>query len=140
VPTGQAAVGTPVRDRSASGPAAPASSARTDAIEVPLIRLAWGRSGDKGDSANIGIIARRPEFLPYIRAAITEEAVAHWFAHLVHGKVQRYDLPGTQSLNFMLHEALGGGGIASVRMDSQGKAYAQMLLDHPVPVPADLAF
>lgn len=106
---------------------------------VPLVQLAWGRSGDKGDAANIGIIARKPEFLPYIRAAITEEAVARWFAHLVHGKVQRYDLPGTQSLNFMLHEALGGGGIASVRMDSQGKAFAQMLLDHPVSIPADLA-
>jgi hypothetical protein len=106
---------------------------------VPLVQLAWGRSGDKGDSANIGIIARRPEFLPFIRAAITEEAVARWFAHLVHGKVQRYDLPGTQALNFTLQQALGGGGIASVRMDSQGKAYAQMLLDHPVPIPADLA-
>lgn len=55
------------------------------------------------------------------------------------GAVQRYDLPGTHALNFMLHEALGGGGMASVRMDSQGKAYAQMLLDHPVPVPAELA-
>ncbi|MCM2309755.1 MAG: DUF1446 domain-containing protein [Sulfuritalea sp.] len=106
---------------------------------VPLVQLAWGRSGDKGDSANIGIIARRPEFLPYIRAAITEEAVARWFAHLVLGKVQRYDLPGTQALNFTLQQALGGGGIASVRMDSQGKAFAQMLLDHPVPIPADLA-
>jgi hypothetical protein len=106
---------------------------------VPLVQLAWGRSGDKGDSANIGLIARRPEFLPYIRAVITEEAVARWFAHLVHGKVQRYDLPGTQALNFTLQQALGGGGIASVRMDSQGKAFAQMLLDHPVPIPADLA-
>jgi hypothetical protein len=106
---------------------------------VPLVQLAWGRSGDKGDAANIGIIARTPEYLPFIRAAITEEAVARWFAHLMTGRVQRYDLPGTQALNFMLHEALGGGGIASVRMDSQGKAYAQMLLDHPVPIPADMA-
>ncbi|CAM5777863.1 acyclic terpene utilization AtuA family protein [Rhizobacter fulvus] len=122
------------------GPLPPPDAFARGTRSVPLVQLAWGRSGDKGDAANIGIIARRPEFLPYIRAAITEEAVAHWFAHLVLGKVQRYDLPGTQSLNFMLHEALGGGGIASVRMDSQGKAYAQMLLDHPVPVPADLAF
>ncbi len=121
------------------GPLPPPDAFARGTRTVPLVQLAWGRSGDKGDAANIGIIARRPEFLPYIRAAITEEAVAHWFAHLVHGKVERYDLPGTQSLNFMLHEALGGGGIASVRMDSQGKAYAQMLLDHPVPVPADLA-
>ncbi|MCW5657039.1 MAG: DUF1446 domain-containing protein [Burkholderiaceae bacterium] len=106
---------------------------------VPLVQLAWGRSGDKGDSANIGLIARRPEFLPFIRAAITEEAVAGWFAHLVRGEIRRYDLPGTHALNFTLQEALGGGGIASVRMDSQGKAYAQMLLDHPVTIPADLA-
>lgn len=106
---------------------------------VPLVQLAWGRSGDKGDSANIGIIARRPEFLPFIRASLTEEAVARWFAHLASGEVRRYDLPGTQALNFTLQRALGGGGIASVRMDSQGKAFAQMLLDHPVPIPADLA-
>jgi hypothetical protein len=121
------------------GPLPPPDAFARGMRSVPLVQLAWGRSGDKGDSANIGIIARRPEFLPYIRAAITEEAVARWFAHLVHGTVHRYDLPGTHALNFMLHEALGGGGIASVRMDSQGKAYAQMLLDHPVPVPADLA-
>jgi hypothetical protein len=104
------------------GPLPPPDAFARGTRSVPLVQLAWGRSGDKGDAANIGIIARRPEFLPYIRAAITEEAVAHWFAHLVLGKVQRYDLPGTQSLNFMLHEALGGGGIASVRMDSQGTA------------------
>lgn len=121
------------------GPLPPPDAFARGMRSVPLVQLAWGRSGDKGDSANIGIIARQPEFLPYIRAAITDEAVARWFAHLVHGTVRRYDLPGAHALNFMLHEALGGGGIASVRMDSQGKAYAQMLLDHPVPVPADLA-
>jgi hypothetical protein len=86
-----------------------------------------------------GIIARRPEFLPYIRAAITEEAVTLWFGHLASGEVRRYDLPGTHALNFTLQQALGGGGIASVRMDPQGKAFAQMLLDHPVPIPADMA-
>jgi hypothetical protein len=93
----------------------------------------------KGDSANIGLIARKPEFLPYIRAAITEEAVARWFGHVASGEVRRYDLPGTHALNFTLQQALGGGGIASVRMDSQGKAFAQMLLDHPVPIPAEMA-
>ena len=106
---------------------------------VPLVQLAWGRSGDKGDAANIGILARRAEYLPFIRAALTEQAVAAWFAHLVKGSVRRFDLPGTHALNFLMHEALGGGGIASVRMDSQGKAFAQMLLDFPVPIPADLA-
>ena len=76
---------------------------------------------------------------PYIRAAITEQAVALWFAHVARGEVRRYDLPGTHALNFTLQQALGGGGIASVRMDSQGKAFAQMLLEHPVPIPADMA-
>ena len=118
------------------GPDAFARGTRT----VPLLQLAWGRSGDKGDSANIGIIARRPEFLPFIRAAIPEDAVAQWFAHLMTGRVQRHDLPGIHALNFVLHESLGGGGIASLRMDPQGKAYAQMLLDHPVAVPAQWAF
>jgi len=106
---------------------------------VPLVKLAWGRSGDKGDAANIGILARQPDYLPFIRAALSEQAVAAWFAHLVKGSVQRFDLPGTHALNFLMHEALGGGGIASVRMDSQGKAFAQMLLDFPVPIPADMA-
>ncbi|WP_418319935.1 acyclic terpene utilization AtuA family protein [Piscinibacter sakaiensis] len=121
------------------GPLPAADAFARGTRSVPLVQLAWGRSGDKGDSANIGIIARQPDFLPYIRAAITEEAVSRWFAHLVQGAVRRYDLPGIHGVNFLLHKALGGGGIASVRMDPQGKAYAQMLLDHPVPVPADLA-
>jgi hypothetical protein len=105
---------------------------------VPLVRLAWGRSGDKGDSANIGILARRPEYLPFIRAALSADAVAQWFAHLVQGPVHRYEWPGLDGLNFLLERALGGGGIASLRIDPQGKAYAQMLLDFPIPVPATL--
>lgn len=108
-------------------------------VEVPLVALAWGRSGDKGAHSNIGIIARKPDYLPYIRAALTEEAVAKYFAHVLEGKVERYDLPGISALNFMLLEALGGGGVASLRNDPQGKAYAQILLDHPIRVPASLA-
>jgi len=125
--------------RAVDGPLPAADAFARGARSVPLVQLAWGRSGDKGDAANIGLIARKPEYLPFIRAAITEQAVARWFAHLVHGEVRRYDLPGTHALNFTLQEALGGGGIASVRMDPQGKAYAQMLLDHPVEIPAELA-
>ncbi len=104
---------------------------------VPLIALAYGRSGDKGDIANIGILARRPEFLGPIRAALTAEAVAGRFAHLLTGGVERFDLPGLHGFNFMLHGALDGGGTASLRHDPQGKAYAQMLMDVAVPVPAD---
>jgi len=112
------------------------------AIEVPLVKLAYGRSGDKGNNANVGVIARKPAYLPFIRAALTEAAVAKWFAHLFEGgegKVQRFDLPGVSALNFLIFEALGGGGIASLRNDPQGKALAQMLLDLPVAVPPAVA-
>lgn len=111
----------------------------TDAQTLPLVSLALGRSGDKGDHANIGIIARKPEYLPYLRAALTEEAVAEYFAHLLEGEVTRWELPGTDSFNFLLTHALGGGGIASLRADPQGKCFAQMLLDYPVPVPEEIA-
>jgi hypothetical protein len=110
-----------------------------DAVNVRLVELAWGRSGDKGDIANIGILARKPEYLPYIRSALSEKTVKNYFAHLCDGAVERFDLPGSHSLNFLLHESLGGGGIASVRIDPQGKGFAQMLLDIEIPVPADMA-
>jgi acyclic terpene utilization AtuA family protein len=106
---------------------------------VPLIALAVGRSGDKGNSANIGIIARRPEFLPWVRAALTSEAVHAFFAHTGVTTVERFEVPGIHALNFVLHDALGGGGVASLRIDPQGKAFAQMLMDVPVPVPQAIA-
>jgi Acyclic terpene utilisation family protein AtuA len=102
---------------------------------VPLIALAHGRSGDKGDSANIGILARKSEYVPAIRAALTPSAVAVYLAHIVKGRVERFEWPGLDGFNFLLHEALGGGGVASLRHDPQGKAFAQMLLDFPTPVP-----
>ncbi|MEP3747644.1 MAG: acyclic terpene utilization AtuA family protein [Nitratireductor sp.] len=123
-------------------PAAPSAEGREagpDAVKVRLVDLAWGRSGDKGDIANIGILARKPDYLPYIRTALTEEVVKGYFAHLCNGVIERFDLPGSNALNFLLHESLGGGGIASVRIDPQGKGFAQMLLDIEIPVPADLA-
>jgi len=119
-------------------PAAPASS-DADATTVPLIALAYGRSGDKGDNANIGIFARRPEFEPILDAEVTEEAVARWFAHRIQGKVTRWRLPGIHGFNFLLRQALGGGGMASLKADPLAKAFAQMLLDMPVRVPAALA-
>ena len=108
-------------------------------VAVPLISLAVGRSGDKGNSANIGLIARKPDYLPWIRAALMEEVVRDWFAHLGVSKVERFELPGMNAFNFLLHDALGGGGVASLRVDAQGKAYAQMLMDYPIPVPSALA-
>ena len=123
-----------------AGDAAPAVIG--DPVTVPLVRLALARSGDKGDHANIGVIARDPQYMPYIHAALTTDAVRGWFAHVLaggdQGRVQRWMLPGTHSLNFLLHHALGGGGAGSLRTDPQGKAFAQMLLDFPVPVPRGL--
>ena len=107
-------------------------------VPVPLIDLAWGRSGDKGNHANIGIVARRPEYLPYIKRALQPDFVARLFQHYAPSNVLRFDLPGIHGVNFMLYDALGGGGIASLRNDPQGKGYAQILLGTDVPVPAAL--
>ena len=105
-------------------------------VTVPLIALAHGRSGDKGDKANIGVLARRPEDLPWIAAGVTPDRVANWLGHFVKGKVTRYDWPGLNGFNFLMEEALGGGGVASLRHDPQGKALAQILMDIPLEVPA----
>ena len=102
---------------------------------VPLIRLAWGRSGDKGNKANIGVIARRPEFLPLLSQWLTPERVAQHFAHNGPSRVERFDLPGFGAMNFLLHDVLGGGGMASLRTDNLAKAYAQVLMSMQVPVP-----
>ncbi|MGG6528868.1 UNVERIFIED_CONTAM: DUF1446 domain-containing protein [Acinetobacter baumannii] len=112
-----------------------------DEIEVPLIEIAHARSGDKGNHSNIGVIARKADYLPWIRAALTEQSVASYMQHVLDaekGRVIRYELPGLNALNFMLENALGGGGVASLRIDPQGKGFAQQLLDMPVKVPAHL--
>ncbi|MFO1416765.1 MAG: acyclic terpene utilization AtuA family protein [Acinetobacter sp.] len=117
------------------------ASYQGDEIEVPLIEVAHARSGDKGNHSNIGVIARKAEYLPWIRAALTEANVADYMQHVLDpekSKVIRYELPAMNALNFMLENALGGGGIASLRIDPQGKAFAQQLLDMPVKIPAQL--
>lgn len=106
---------------------------------VPLIKIAHGRSGDKGNDSNIGIIAREPEFYPIILRHLTADLVREYFDYLMEGDVIRYALPGIYGINFLLKESLGGGGIASLRNDPQGKAYAQQLLDIPIPVPQSVA-
>lgn len=121
-------------ERAAELPACPES--------VPLVLLAWARSGDKGDHANVGVLARRPEYLPFLRAALTPAAVARHLAHALdpeRGRVRRWDLPGLDAMNLLLEHALGGGGMASLRADPQGKGLAQQLLDVSIPVPAELA-
>jgi hypothetical protein len=137
VPTGQAAVPSPVRPEPRNAlQTSPHEDFGADMVEVPLIRLAWGRSGDKGDSSNVGIIARRAEWLPLLREQLTEQRVADWLAHLVQGSVTRYDVPGIHALNFLCTQALDGGGMASLRNDPLGKGMAQVLLSMPVRVPA----
>ena len=113
----------------------------TDAnlVEVPLEQLAWARSGDKGDKANIGVMARKSDFFPWIVAILTESYVASRFSHfMASSEIDRFILPGLPALNFVLHNVLGGGGIASLRNDPQGKGFAQILLDTPVKVPESL--
>ena len=110
-------------------------------ITVPLIELAWGRSGDKGNASNIGIIARQPDYLPWIRASVNAKTVASFMKHVLddtHSDVICYELPGLHALNFLLKDSLGGGGMASLRIDPQGKAFAQQLLEMPVKIPANL--
>jgi hypothetical protein len=110
---------------------------------VPLIDLAFGRSGDKGNKANIGIISRRAEFLPFIWSALTEAVVVDRFSHFIEPKanrksVERFLLPGSYAINFLIHDVLGGGGVVSLRNDAQGKGFAQVLLDHPIPVTQEI--
>jgi hypothetical protein len=141
---------TPIASRLASGSSAdslieptpaqmhPGAGVTGERVSVPLVELACARSGDKGDCSNIGVIARRPEFLPIILAQLTADVVKTYFAHLVKGPVRRYLLPGVQACNFVMEGALSGGGPASLRMDPLGKGMAQMLLDLQLQLPREL--
>ena len=112
----------------AAAPAAAAAAgteptvAAEDCVEVPLLRVAHARSGDKGDSSNIAIFCRKPHYLPHLRTVLTPERIAAHFAGTVAGTVERFDAPGLAAVNFLIGEALGGGGMASRRIDPQGKA------------------
>jgi len=123
--------------------ALPSPSGQNLTAEVRLLDLAYARSGDKGDLFNVGVIARRPEFLPYIAAALTPDRVADWYGHLFapgsSRRVDRHPVPGVSAINLVVHDSLGGGGYASMRMDSVAKGMGQLLLEFPVPVPAALA-
>lgn len=101
-------------------------------IEVPLIKIAHGRSGDKGDTCNIGIICRNSIYYNIIKSQLTEDAVSEYLKHLVKGKVVRYEIPGINAFNFVCTKALGGGGLSSLTLDKQGKSFAQVLLSFPI--------
>ena len=135
-PAGVAAV---AREPASSAVAVPAAAVHPgDLREVPLIRLAWARSGDKGDISNIGVITRAPALLPLLRAQLTESAVAAFLAHLVKGRVTRFEVPGINAFNFVCEQALDGGGMSSLRNDPLGKGMGQILLSMPIQVPIAL--
>ncbi|MBB4614062.1 acyclic terpene utilization AtuA family protein [Novosphingobium taihuense] len=121
---------------------APVPPTADDLVEVPLIRLAWARSGDKGRLFNVAVIARDPASLSWIRASLSVEAVTDWYRHLfddpAHARVERFEVPGTHAINFVAHDAQGGGINLSPRFDAAAKSMAQHLLEMPVRVPRGL--
>lgn len=129
----------PPAETSGADAAMPAGERAGELVEVALRQLAVARSGDKGDKANIGVIARDPAYLDAIRAGLSTGAVAARFSHLSTGRIERFDLPGIHAINFLLHDALGGGGAASIRLDPQAKTFAQILLDTPIALDKALA-
>ena len=95
---------------------------------VPLVELAHARSGDKGDTANVGLIALKPEYYPILVKHVTAARVARHFKGMISGPVERYELPNLHALNFLLHGALDGGGTISLKTDAQGKVFSTALL------------
>merc|ERR1711865_773572 len=126
-----------VQSASVSGVPVPGCPPSGLTTRISLLDLCWARSGDKGNYANIGLIARRPEYLPHLRAQVTEARVAEHFAHNLHGSVTRYDLPGTSSMNFLLKDSLGGGGTSSLHSDPLAKTYGQVLLAMEIEAPVE---
>jgi len=105
---------------------------------IQLVRIAHARSGDKGDTANVGLIALRPEFYPHLVREVTTERVKEHFTGIVHGDVERFELPNLEALNFLLHNALGGGGTVSLKTDAQGKVLSTALLRMEIEVPDEV--
>lgn len=105
---------------------------------VPLIRIAHGRSGDKGDGSNVGVIARHPDIYPFLAEKLTADVVKEHMRDICKGEVDRYELPNIGALNFVLSESLGGGGTVSLKLDAQGKTHASMLLRMELEVAEEL--
>lgn len=108
-------------------------------MKIPLLKLAHARSGDKGDTANVGLIALKKEYYPILVREVTADKVSAHFGPMVQGEVERFELPNLHALNFLLHEALGGGGTLSLMTDAQGKTFSTALLRMQVDVPDDAA-
>ena len=108
-------------------------------MRIKLLKLAHARSGDKGDTANVGLIALREEFYPVLVREVTAARVKEHFRGICKGGVERYELPNLGALNFLLHESLGGGGTLSLMTDAQGKTFSTALLRMEIEMPDDEA-
>ena len=106
-------------------------------MKVQLTKLAHARSGDKGDTANVGLIALKPEYYPILVEQVTADRVKDHFKGICMGKVERFELPNLGALNFLLHESLGGGGTLSLKTDAQGKTYSSALLRMEIEVSSE---
>jgi hypothetical protein len=108
-------------------------------VKVRLVDIAHARSGDKGDTANVGVIALKPEWYPFISTQLSRDRVRAHFAGVITGDVERYELPNLNALNFLLHGALDGGGTLSLKTDAQGKVFSTAMLRMVLDVPDDEA-
>ena len=108
-------------------------------MKLALAEIAFARSGDKGDTCNIGLIAYHPLLYPVLLREVTAERVKRHFRGICRGAVERFELPGVGALNFLLHRSLGGGGTVSLMLDAQGKTFSTALLRMEIDVPDDLA-
>ena len=108
-------------------------------MKIELTKIAHARSGDKGDTANVGLIALEDKFYPILEKEITAEKVKAHFGDIVKGEVERFELPNLKALNFLLHESLGGGGTLSLMTDAQGKTFSTALLRMKIEIPDDEA-
>ena len=106
--------------------------------QVKLLKIAHGRSGDKGNGSNVGIIARHPDIYPFLQEQLTADRVKEHMKHVCKGEVERFELPNIGALNFILNESLGGGGTVSLKLDAQGKTHASQVLRMDIDVPAEL--
>tara|TARA_R110000868_G_scaffold274224_1_gene533441 strand:- start:251 stop:589 length:339 start_codon:yes stop_codon:yes gene_type:complete len=106
--------------------------------QVKLLKIAHGRSGDKGNGSNVGIIARHPDIYPFLKKELTSQRVKEHMKYVCKGEVERFELPNIGALNFILNESLGGGGTVSLKLDAQGKTHASQVLRMDVDVPEEL--
>ena len=107
--------------------------------KVKLVQIAHARSGDKGDTANVGLIALKPEYYPILVEQVTAERVKEHFKGICFGEVERFEVPNLEALNFLLHKSLDGGGTISLKTDAQGKTYSSALLRLEIDVADDIA-